>query len=356
MSKEVIDSIRSLHDISKAINSSLEIEEVVEVVLEKTSELMGTGKVLLLLFDRSAGVLSVHSSLGFGEGELGTESFSNVAQFDHCIVRRGSVITLKELLPGDYYAKIVARAPVIDDMLFAPLEIKGEVSGLLGILDRRRSLSQIELEMFCALASQSAAALENANLYRRLQNAFIHIAEALSEAILSRDPYTGGHTKRVLGYSLKVADALVLSSKEKEDLKLASILHDIGKIGIDDAILRKGGSLSAEEELKMRRHPEIGARIIGFAEEIKDVIPGVRYHHERFDGGGYPEGLRGEAIPLQARIIAITDAFDALTIDRPYRKAIDHEAALAELLKGAGSHFDPALVKVFCGIMEGEGS
>ncbi len=157
-------------------------------------------------------------------------------------------------------------------------------------------------------------------------------------------------------YSLKLADALALSSKEKEDLKLASILHDIGKIGIDDAILRKGGSLSAEEELKMRRHPEIGARIIGFADEIKDIMPGVRYHHERFDGSGYPDGLAREAIPLQARIIAITDAFDALTIDRPYRKAIDREAALVELLNGVGSQFDPALLEIFCGIMRAEGT
>ncbi len=106
MKKEALDSIRSFHDISKAINSSLEIEEVVDVVLEKTSELMRTEKVLLLLFDSSAGVLSVHSSRGFGEGELGTESFSNVAPFDHCIMRKGSVIVLKELLPGDYYVSV----------------------------------------------------------------------------------------------------------------------------------------------------------------------------------------------------------------------------------------------------------
>ncbi len=354
MDKEVIDSLRSFHDISKAINSSLEIEEVVDVVLRKTSELMGTAKVLLLLLDRGDRVLTVHSSRGFEDGELPSKRFYNVGSFDHCIVRKGGVITLKDLLPEDYYRGLVAGTPVLDDMVFAPLEIKGEVSGLLGILDKRRRLSEVELEIFCALGSQSAAAIENANLYRRLENAFIHTAEALAEAILSRDPYTGGHTRRVVDYSLKLADALALSAKEKEDLKLASILHDIGKIGIDDAILRKGGLLSTEEEEKMRKHPQIGARIIGCAEEIKDVMPGVRHHHERFDGSGYPDRLKGEAIPLQARIITITDAFDALTTDRPYCKAIDPEAALVELAGGAGSHFDPRLVETFSDIVRRE--
>jgi HD-GYP domain-containing protein (c-di-GMP phosphodiesterase class II) len=351
MDKGTIDSLRTLHDLSKAINSTLNIEEVVELVLEKTSRVMGAGKVLILLLDRERRTLTVHSSLGFEEGELGVKQFSNVGSFDHCIVDKGTVITLKEILPEDYYLELVATTAALDNMVFAPLEIKGEAYGLLGILDSERSFSRIEIEIFCSLGSQSAVAMENANLYRKLKDAFLHTAEALAEAINSRDPYTGGHTRRTVDYSLLFADALGLSEKEKETLKLAAILHDIGKIGIDDAILRKGGLLSNEEELKMREHPEIGARILGFVEEMVDVMPGVRHHHERFDGNGYPEGLKGEDIPLQARIIAITDAFDALTTDRPYKSAMDEEAALEELSRSAGSHFDPVLVETFCRVM-----
>lgn len=351
MDKGTIDSLRTLHDLSKAINSTLDIEEVVELVLEKTSRLMGAGKALLLLLDRERRTLTVHSSLGFEEGELGIKLFSNVGSFDHCIVHKGTVITLKEILPEDYYLELLATTAVLDSMVFAPLEIKGEAYGLLGILDSKKSFSKVELEIFCSIGSQSAVAMENANLYKLLKDAFLHTAEALAEAVGSRDPYTGGHTRRTVDYSLLLADAIELPEKDKETLKLAAILHDIGKIGIDDAILRKGGDLSVEEKRAMREHPGIGARILGFVEEMQGVIPGVSSHHERFDGSGYPEGLKGEEIPLQARIIAIADAFDALTTDRPYRKALNKETALEELLRGKASHFDPRLVETFCRVI-----
>ncbi|MEK7851858.1 MAG: HD domain-containing phosphohydrolase, partial [Deltaproteobacteria bacterium] len=127
---------------------------------------------------------------------------------------------------------------------------------------------------------------------------------------------------------------------------------DIGKRGIDDAILRKGGALSEEEDLIMKSHPEIGARIMGFVKEMRDIITGVRYHHERFDGKGYPDGLKGEEIPLYARIISIADVYDALTTDRPYRKAVDKDAALEEIAKDKGSRFDPFIVDAFYRIMK----
>lgn len=161
--------------------------------------------------------------------------------------------------------------------------------------------------------------------------------------------------KRVVGYSLKLAEVLDLSDKERENVRFAAILHDIGKIGIDDAILRKGGALNSGEEVMMKEHPGIGARILEHVEEMEGVIKGVRCHHERFDGKGYPDKLKGKDIPIQARIIAIADAFDALTTDRPYRKAIDVDTALERLKDGGGSHFDPSLVGKFCQAMNEKG-
>ncbi|MFQ5585350.1 MAG: HD domain-containing phosphohydrolase [Thermodesulfobacteriota bacterium] len=346
--KEVIDSLRSLHDLSKAINSTLNIEEVVEMIQEKTSYLMRTDRVLILLLDRTKRILSLHSAFGFGREELPVKNFYNIKSFDHCIVHKGTVITMKEILPEDGYRECTAVMPFLSHMVFAPLEIKGEAYGLLGVSDRKRKFSEIELEIFCALGSQAAVAIDNAILHRRVKDAFLHTAAALAEAVNSRDPYTGGHTKRVEEYSLRIADALDLPEEEKENLKLAAILHDIGKIGIDDAILRKGGHLSGEEEAVMKKHPEIGARILSFADEMGDVMPGVCYHHEWFDGSGYPEGLKGEEIPLQARIIGIADAYDALTTNRPYRKVVDQAGALEELTEKGGSQFDPFLIDVFC--------
>jgi len=353
--KEVIDALRILHDLSKAVNSTLDIDEVVEIIMDKTSRVLARERVLILVLDRDRHVLNVYGSRGFKAGELPLKHFHDVGSFDRCLVHKGAVITMEEILSADEYRGCVAAMPLLAEMVFAPLEKKGEAYGLLGVNGRERGLTEIELEMFCALGSQAAVAIENAGLYQRLKDEFLHTAEALAEAVNSRDPYTGGHTRRVREYALMVADAIGLDDQETEDLMLAAILHDIGKIGIDDAILRKGGVLTAAEERLMRRHPEIGARILGYVKEMRGVIPGVRHHHERFDGGGYPDGLKGEEIPLSARIIAVVDAFDALTTNRPYKEAIGRDAAAEELGKGAGTQFDPAILKVFRDRISGGG-
>lgn len=349
---EIIESLRSFHDISKAINSTLDIDEVVKLILNKTSTLMKTDKVLILLLDRDKMVLSIDRSLGFDEDELKVRSFRDVRLFDHYIVRRGKVLGIEEVIQEKDYRELPNTMPVLLNMFFAPLEIKGNALGLIGVVDNKEGASEIKLEIFCALGSQAAVAIENASLYKRLRDAFLHTSESLAAAIDSRDPYTGGHTRRVEDYSVRLADHLNLSKHEKEELRLAAILHDIGKIGIDDAILRKGGALSEDEEFMMKSHPEIGARILGFVKEMRNIIPGVRYHHERFDGRGYPEGLKGEDIPLYARIISIADAYDALTTDRPYKKAVDKDTALEEIAKDKGSRFDPFIVHTFYKIMK----
>ena len=351
---KIIDSLRSLHDLSKTINSTLNIKEVEGMVMEKTSQLMKSGRVMILCLDRGEKVLNIHRTLGFDEKELRLKRFHNIRSFDHCIVHKGTVITMKELLPEKDFQANLKIMPFLADMVFAPLEIKGEAVGLLGVSDHKRDFSKIDLEIFCSLGSQAAVAMENANLYRRLKEAFLQTAEALAEAVNSRDPYTGGHVRRVVDYSLKIAKSLDLPDKETEDLRLAAILHDIGKIGIDDAILRKSGALDTNEKTMMKKHPAIGARILEHIEEMEGVIQGVRHHHERFNGSGYPDGLKGKNIPLNARIIAISDAFDALTTDRPYNRAIEKNAALKRLKEVGGTQFDPLLTEEFCLAMEEE--
>lgn len=344
---EIVASLRSLHDLLKAINSTLDTNEVVELILKKTASLMRAQRVLLLRLDPSYTELFVYRAHGFGKEELRVRRFSGVRSFDHCIVHKGTVIHFAELLAKDAYEKAIAAVPALAGMFFAPLEIQGKAYGLLGVSGGHQDFSEIELEIFCSLASQAAVAIENAGLHQRLKETFHHTAAALAEAVNSRDPYTGGHVQRVQDYSLQIARALGMPGEQRDALRLAAILHDIGKIGIDDAILRKGGGLTEEEQHRMRKHPEIGARILAMADGMKEVVPGVRHHHEWFDGSGYPDGLTGEDIPLSARVIAIADAFDALTTDRPYHTALPFSAALAELARGAGTHFDPALAKVF---------
>lgn len=343
----IINSIRTLHDLSKAINSTLDIDRVEEMILGKTSRLMGSAKVLILLLGEDKKTLSIHNTFGFEPSELPSGPFENIHSFDHCIVHKGSVITLEEVLSQGDRSLLQSTYPRLLEMFFAPLEIQGEAYGLLGVAGNPKNFSAIELEIFCSIGSQAAVAMENANLYAKLHSTFVHTAEALAEAVNSRDPYTGGHTRRVQSYALRMAESLKMEKNELETLRLAAILHDIGKIGIDDAILRKVERLSPEEKRKIQEHPGIGARILGYVEEMKEVIPGVLHHHEWFDGSGYPDGLQGEQIPLQARIVAIVDAFDALTTDRPYRQASSIAEALDILDRNSGSHFDPGLLKIF---------
>ncbi len=345
---EVIDSIRSLHDLSKAINSTLDIEEVVRMVMDKTRALMRSEKVLIYMLDSESRVLTLRNSQGFKVGEELPEEIRGAGDFDHCLVRRGRVLRIKDIVMGSGCEELTLVTRLLAGFIFAPLEVKGAVSGLIGVMNDKVKFSELELEIFCALGSQSAVAMENAGLYKRLKDGFLHTAEALAEAVGSRDPYTGGHTRRVVEYSLLIADALKLPPGERETLMLAATLHDIGKIGIEDSILGKGCALTTGETDVMKLHPEIGAKILSHVDEMRDVISGVRHHHEKYDGSGYPDGLSGEAIPLMARIIAIGDAFDALTTERPYSSAVDRGSACFELELSGGTHFDPHLVAVFC--------
>lgn len=206
---KLIDSLKSLHDLSKAINSTLNIDEVGKMILKKTAELMQAEKVVLLLLDETKMILTLEKSQGLDEEELEGTRFYNIRPFDHCIVHKGTILTMDEVLTPQDLQLQRRKMPFLSEMVFAPLEIKGEAYGLLGISGNVHEFPVVELEIFCSLGSQAAIALENANLYKKLHEAFLHTAEALAEAINSRDPYTGGHTSRVAQYAMQLAGALV---------------------------------------------------------------------------------------------------------------------------------------------------
>ena len=203
------------------------------------------------------------------------------------------------------------------------------------------------MSIFQSLADQVAVALDNARLLGEIEGLFFQTAESLADAIEKRDPYTGGHTKRVTTYSLAIGEQLDLDPDEMRWLKLAAILHDIGKIGVEDIILRKTDKLDEAEYDKMKEHTVMGAEIIGHIKQLHGIIPGLMYHHEKVDGKGYPEGLADGNIPLIAKIVAVADTYDAMTSDRPYRKALTREEAFGELRRCVGTQFDKLLVDSF---------
>lgn len=201
--------------------------------------------------------------------------------------------------------------------------------------------------------------------YRELENSldetkqevnrlFSSALNTLAAAVQARDEGSLNHLKRIASYSFALGRRIGMSSEELSDVYCAALLHDLGKIGISDSILKKPAKLSLEEFAEVRRHPEIGTRILEKFVVSKRVTSIIRHHHEFYDGTGYPGGLAKSEIPLGARIIAITDAYDAMTSDRPYRSALSHEEAVAELIRCAGSQFDPRLVMHFLDVLEEE--
>ncbi|MGF7186087.1 HD-GYP domain-containing protein (c-di-GMP phosphodiesterase class II) [Desulfitispora alkaliphila] len=174
----------------------------------------------------------------------------------------------------------------------------------------------------------------------------LHI-EALVRTLEAKDEYTCGHSERVAEYAIKIAKHINLAEEEINNIRLAASLHDLGKIGIKDDILNKNGPLTQEEFNTIKLHPNIGAKILQPIAPVKQLIPYIQHHHERYNGTGYPDGLSGDEIPLGAKIIAIADTYDAMTSDRPYRKALSEEVALKEIEKNSGTQFDPKLVEAW---------
>mgnify|MGYP001791621297 CR=1 FL=1 len=187
--------------------------------------------------------------------------------------------------------------------------------------------------------------------FGELQQGYIDLAKALVASLEARDPYTAGHTERVGQYSLPLARELGLSDAEIELIKRAAELHDIGKVGVPDSVLLKADRLTPSEAIETKRHPSKGGEIVRYLGFLREVIPIIEGHHERYDGKGYPHGLRGEDIPLGARILAVADSYDAMTSSRAYRNALNHERVSEILEQGAGTQWDPKVVAAFLGVL-----
>lgn len=230
----------------------------------------------------------------------------------------------------------------------APLVVRGECVGVLTVDGYEiNQFTQPDADLVSAFAIHAGIALENARLFEEAQDAYVQTVSALASAIDVRDTYTSGHSQRIAELAVNTGRQLGCDENELVDIRWGALLHDIGKIGVPDEILRKPAALDPHEQAIMRRHPEIGARIVERVKNLSSVAPIIRAHQERYDGMGYPDGLQAEAIPLTARIISVVDAYVAMTDDRVYRKARTHAEALEELKRCAGTQFDPAVVKAF---------
>jgi len=264
---------------------------------------------------------------------------------------------LKQLLKS-----VLCQMEILETFVCIPSYFREDLLGilLLGKKENGKKFSRDELDFFIAVSSNVAMAIENARLFKELelehdkkQQLLIRIIIALAVAIEAKDYHTHGHTTRVNNLSLEIARKIgqknkkIFDEKFLSDLHIASLLHDIGKIGVPESILNKKGTLTEEEREKIQEHPLIGVAILKSIKELQDPVLGVKYHHERYDGLGYPEGLRASQIPLIASIISVADSFDAMTSDRPHRPALCRDDAITEIRRLSGAQFHPQVVHAF---------
>jgi HD-GYP domain-containing protein (c-di-GMP phosphodiesterase class II) len=238
----------------------------------------------------------------------------------------------------------------ISQVLVQPVLRAGRVVGVLMAGDKQGDdpqVSSYDIHLLEAAAGYIGAYLDNAVLYAEQQAMFFGTLEALTASIDAKDRYTCGHSHRVAFLSQSLALASGMTAEQAERVRIAGMVHDVGKIGVPEAVLTKQGHLSDEEFAAIKKHPEIGHRILRDIPLMADVLPGVLYHHERWDGRGYPHGLAGDAIPMIARIISLSDTFDAMSSTRSYRSAMSREKVFEEILRCGGKQFDPALVEPF---------
>jgi diguanylate cyclase (GGDEF)-like protein len=245
--------------------------------------------------------------------------------------------------------EVIERDTIVreDTVIAIPVYVADQFSGVVVCADRKGGFDDIEDDVLLALGDHAGAVLHNGRLHDELRVSYISTIRMLAEAIQAKDPFLRGHSEEVHDYVAAVAERLGLDAALREQLAVGSLLHDVGKIGISERILHKPAKLTQEEFAIIQLHPRIGYRLIEQVPALRHIAPAVLHHHERYDGGGYPSGLVGEQIPLEARIVCVADAFSAMTADRPYRSRMPLEAACEELEANAGTQFDPQIVSVF---------
>lgn len=332
MISEKVERLAMLMDASVHVTSTLDLEEVLDLIMSQAKEVLDAEASSIFLVDEDKNELYFISATGtrgekakrvrvpWGKGIVGW------------VAETGETLLVPDVLKDKRFYKRVDEETdfVTRSILAVPLVVRGRVVGVAEALNKKGDGAFVrdDVELFEAFARHAAVAVENAKLYAQLEELFRSSIRAVVFAVEAKDRYTRGHTERVTHYSIITARELGLSTDELKKVEIASLLHDVGKIGIPDTILRKPGKLTDEEFEIVKAHPVRGSEIMAPIGAMKEIIPGIRDHHERYDGLGYPDKLKGKEISLLGRIISVADVFDALTTDRPYRGAVSVDETL----------------------------
>ena len=337
--------LAALHRMSENIGTERHINRLCEKTVEEICLTFGATTVCVLLHDAHSGDLVAAASTPNAK-----------INGNHPRVRPGDGLlwqvmkTGKPLhLPGSAAAQHFAGTQAAQDGIAIPIRAKQRTLGMIYACGRPggKEFSDRERDLLSGIANQAGFALDNATLYHDLENLFVGIAWSFASALDAKSPWTAGHSKRVTQYAVAIAEELGETSDFLMAVQTCGLLHDIGKIAVPEKILDKPGAITYHERKTIAEHAVRGAKILEHIDTFQPFLPGIRHHHERWDGSGLPDGLAGENIPILARVLAVADSYDAMTSDRPYRQRRTRAEAIEEIERCSGTQFDPQIVEAF---------
>ena len=354
--------LEALYRTGQDIRSDSQTQDILHRVIADTTLLVGGDNGVLVLRDTATGKLDAVAGYGPKAEVLAKEYLPALEGLVRQVLQSGTPAVIGEADRLAGFEKS-ANGASPKSLLCVPLKVRGENIGVLNVTNygKARAFSHRDVQLLVELAGQAAIAIEQRALFDELRRRAEALGEAyhatltaLSAALDVRDAETENHSLRVSGLTVAVAQKMGIPEEEVKAIEMGAMLHDVGKIGVPDAVLRKPGPLTSEEWETMRMHPGVGYEILSRIPFLAEASTLVLCHHERFDGRGYPSGLAGKDIPIGARIFAVVDTYDAMTSDRPYRKALGHDKAIEEIIKHSGDQFDPEIVDAFLQVIAHE--
>ncbi len=353
---ELLGSLMVIHNLGAVGTGKTKQNEFFQIALDNACDLVSSTRGSVMVYDESKKELKIVASRGISREIIENTHIKKGEGIAGRAFENGEIIFVTDPSQNPQYKGFMGYYEQTDPFISLPLKVQEKVYGVLNVHLPKgsNSFSEYDLKFLNILGGETAVTLENIRLYESVENFYLEMVQTLARIIDAKDSYTGDHAARARERAVKLAKELNMPEQMVRYVEYAALLHDIGKIGIDARILLKPGKLTEEEFSEIKKHPVIGYQILAPIEFLAPVAQMVLYHQEWYNGAGYPDGLKGEEIPIGSRIVSTIDAWDAMTSDRPYRKAMPREKAREELQKGAGKQFDPRVIDAFLRLEEKE--